>query len=113
MMTLNVFGITYSFNYLIEFLSNYKDIFILKSYSFRSKSRKPFIIDCGSHIGISVLYFKHIYPDAQVLSFEANPTVFKLLQKNIEQNHAQGVRLIHAAVGEKGTGGGRQRRRRR
>lgn len=101
MMTLNIFGINFSFYYLLEFLSNYKDIFILKSYYFRSKTDKPFIIDCGSHIGISVLYFKYLYPSAQILSFEANPNLFKLLKKNIRQNHVHGVRIVNVAVGEK------------
>lgn len=99
METHKIFGLRFTFIYWWEFLSNYKDIFVLKSYFFKTKNKNPFIIDCGSHIGISVLYFKYLYPKAQVLAFEANPTIFTLLQKNIKQNKVKGVRLVHAAVG--------------
>lgn len=101
MTTLNIFGIRFSFKYFVEFLSNYKDIFFLKTYYFKAKTRTPFIIDCGSHIGISVLYFKTIYPNSDILCFEANPTLVKLLKINVSQNHMRGVRIIHAAVGDK------------
>ena len=32
-------------------------------YSFNSEKDSPLIIDIGAHIGISVLYFKSIYPN--------------------------------------------------
>jgi hypothetical protein len=100
MITLNIFGTKFSFTYLGEFLCNYKDIFLLGSYRFKTKSKKPFIVDCGSHIGISVFYFKKLYPNSQILSFEANPLVFKILQKNIKQNNIGDIKMINAVVGE-------------
>lgn len=101
MATVRIFGITFSFTYWWEFLSNYKDIFFLRSYYFRSDTNEPFIIDCGSHIGISVLYFKYLYPRSQVLAFEANPKTYELLKLNVRQNRLTGVSLVEAAVGAK------------
>jgi len=69
-------------------------------YRFRTKTKEPLIIDCGAHIGISLLYFKMKYPQARVIGFEANPDTFKLLEKNIAQNHLSGVKLVQAAVSD-------------
>ena len=51
-------------NYIIyfqnkeEFEKIYTENFINEDYKFLSKNNTPFIIDCGSHIGIPILYFK-------------------------------------------------------
>ncbi len=58
----------------------------------------PFIIDCGSHIGISVLYFKFQYPDAEIIAFEPDIETFKFLKKNVTANHLKKVTLINKAV---------------
>jgi len=86
-----------------EFELVYKDIFELNEYSFKASNPKSFILDCGSHIGISILYFKKLYPQAKIIAFEPNPNTFKLLEKNIQQNNLENVTLIKAAVApEKG-----------
>jgi FkbM family methyltransferase len=58
----------------------------------------PYIIDCGSHIGISILYFKLKYPYAKILGFEPCPHTFQLLEKNIKNNYLQDVILLNKAV---------------
>lgn len=78
-----------------------KEVFIDEEYKFTSKNRKPFIIDCGSHIGLSILYFKSIYPEAEVLGFEPNPQNFEIIQKNIKENKLKGVKVINAALSDK------------
>jgi hypothetical protein len=40
---------------------------------FKTDSRNPIIIDCGANIGVATIYFKRLYPDSRILSFEANP----------------------------------------
>lgn len=81
-----------------EFELIYKDIFTLKEYDFAAQKVDPFIINCGSHIGLSILYFKKRYPKARILGFEPNPLTFELLEKNIHQNNIENVTLISAAV---------------
>lgn len=64
-------------------ISLIESIFIENEYFFKSKSRKPFIVDLGSNIGLSIIYFKTLYPQSTILSFEADPTTYKTLELNI------------------------------
>jgi len=63
-------GLTISFLNIREFLEIFKDIFILKEYDFVSREENPKIIDCGSHVGLSVLFFKKKYPGARITAIE-------------------------------------------
>lgn len=81
-----------------EFELIYKDIFELKEYNFKTNNPMPFILDCGSHIGLSIFYFKQLYPQAKIIAFEPNPNTFKLLERNINQNNLNNVTLVNAAV---------------
>jgi FkbM family methyltransferase len=76
----------------------YDDIFRKNVYFFEANTSEPFIIDCGGHIGLAVLYFKSLCPQARILSFEPNPETFALLQKNIAQNNLRGVEAINMAL---------------
>ena len=71
----------------------FKEIFISKEYHFESKNLSPSIIDCGANIGMSVLYFKHLYPNCKIIAFEPNPYAFTLLEKNVLQNSLKDVEL--------------------
>ncbi len=84
-----------------EFESIYRQMFIEKEYAFFSKKKSPFIIDCGSHIGISILYFKFLYPESQILGFEPNPETFKILRKNIHANNLKNVKVVNAALSDR------------
>src|SRR5437868_245220 len=46
------------------FLMSIEELFIKEFYKFRTNKDRPKIIDCGSYIGTSILYFKVNYPDA-------------------------------------------------
>ena len=60
-----------------------KAIFNDGKYNFEFKDFQPkVIIDCGSNIGYSTLFFANIYPDAQVYAVEPEKTNFKFLQYN-------------------------------
>ncbi len=94
-------GVHFSFVNEEEFEAIYKDIFVIKEYDFKTTNRSPFILDCGSHIGVSILYFKRFYPDSQIIGFEPNPRNFKLLQINIQKNNLRDVQLVSAALSDK------------
>ena len=46
------------------------ELFGLEIYKFNSEKTEPFIIDCGANIGLSVIYFKKLFPKAKVIAFE-------------------------------------------
>lgn len=81
-----------------EFSRLVDEVFIREEYRFETSSPKPHIIDCGSHIGMSILYFKSKYPDATIIGFEPNPDNFAILQKNLAENNITGVQLINVAL---------------
>ncbi len=91
-------GYTVSFRNDYELEVIYDEIFTKNVYFFKTQNPEPFIIDCGGHIGLGVLYFKTLYPRARILTFEPNPETFLLLQENIAQNNLSGVRAMNLAL---------------
>lgn len=75
-----------------------KDIFENRIYHFDARRPDPLILDCGSNIGMSVLYYKQEYPSARVVGFEPDPVIFCYLEENIRANKLTDVRLMRAAV---------------
>jgi FkbM family methyltransferase len=76
----------------------FKQIFLSPTYYFRADTAEPFIIDCGSNIGMSVLFFKFLYPKATILAFEPNTPTFMALRKNVEENALTHVTLEQKAL---------------
>lgn len=73
-------------------------IFVNKEFYFKSKKENPLILDCGSNIGISILFFKCLYPKCRIISFEPDKNTFSLLKKNIQFNNLQDVVLHNNAI---------------
>src|SRR5215471_7593686 len=65
-----------------SFIWMYREIFDLEIYRFNAKTKRPYIIDCGANIGLSVLYFKQLYPESQIVAFEPDEAVFAVLSRN-------------------------------
>lgn len=80
------------------FLSMYYLIFVSEGYRFNTTNRSPLILDCGANIGMSVLKFKHSYPNARIIAFEPDPLICTTLKYNIETNHLNQIEVIEAAV---------------
>lgn len=99
--TLSLSGFKFSFRNLREFLSIYKDVFLLGDYRPKMANNEPTILDCGSHIGISVLYFKKMFPLSKIIAFEPNPENFGLLKLNLKQNGFEDINVVNAAVSDK------------
>jgi FkbM family methyltransferase len=79
----------------------YEEIFIQDQYHFMAKNSAPIIIDCGSNIGMSVLYFKKLYPEARVIAFEPDPDTFAMLKQTAKDNGFKDVKIINSAVAGK------------
>jgi FkbM family methyltransferase len=82
----------------LDYLFN--EIFIRREYYFKTKNKYPIIIDCGANIGMSVLYFKYLYPESKIIAFEANPIVFETLTKNIQINQLKNVEINNIALAD-------------
>ncbi len=81
-----------------NFLFLFKEIFIERTYQFKAKTNNPHIVDLGSNIGLSILFFKRLYPKSTIIGFEPDKETFNLLSENISKN-VNGVKLVNAAVG--------------
>ena len=82
----------------VSFYHSYKEIFIEQIYKFNTEKKSPFIIDCGSNYGVSIIYFKMLFPNANILGIEADPNIYKILAANMEQRNFGNVEVINKAV---------------
>jgi FkbM family methyltransferase len=80
------------------FLWDYQELFYNEIYKFVADNDTPRIVDCGANIGLSVLYFKSLYPKARITAFEADPKIFRYLARNLEANGAHDVEKVAKAV---------------
>lgn len=81
-----------------SFLFMADEIFTKEIYRFDCKSNKPTIIDAGANIGLSVLYWKKLYPEASIIAFEPDEEVYSVLERNIQENELTGVKLINKGI---------------
>ena len=82
-----------------SFFIQIKDEFVHEIYRFETDNPRPMIIDGGSNIGVSILYFKRLYPDARIVGFEPDPSIFQMLNENIARNGLQGVDVHEVGLG--------------
>jgi FkbM family methyltransferase len=99
-----------------SFLWMYKEIFEQQIYRFETDSAEPYIIDGGSNIGLSVLYFKNLYPSSRIVAFEPDRKIFKVLEENLARYgyhdvelHCRALWTSEGSIGfyEEGADGGR------
>lgn len=81
-----------------SFLSGFREIFINRCYAFSNTRTRPRILDLGANVGVSVLFFKAMYPNSEIEAFEADPSIFGYLQRNILRNGFTDVQLINSAA---------------
>jgi FkbM family methyltransferase len=75
-----------------------KEIINTGIYTFHTDKESPYILDCGANIGLSVIFFKHLYPKAEIIAFEADPTICEILIANLESQGIGGVTVMNRAV---------------
>lgn len=80
-----------------EFLYAVKEIFVDEIYKQNLESPK-YILDCGAHIGLSVIYLRNQFPRAEIIAFEPDEKNFELLTKNIKAQNIEGVEVVKKAV---------------
>ena len=77
-------------------LHSITEIFRDEVYRFNAATETPHIIDAGANIGLSVLYFKQLYPKATVVAYEPDQKIFEMLSENMA--NVAGVDLRQAAA---------------
>jgi FkbM family methyltransferase len=80
------------------FLHSMNEIFVEEVYKFQASVQTPLIIDCGANIGLSVIYFKKLFPSASIIAFEPDEKIFKRLADNIAQFNYDRVELVNKGV---------------
>jgi FkbM family methyltransferase len=83
---------------LLSFCPQWESIFVKRALEFRSASRTPRILDCGANVGVASLFFHRLYPEARITAFEADPSIFSMLDANVRGNGAAAVETRHAAI---------------
>lgn len=76
----------------------FEEIFINANYFFNIKKKDPVIIDCGSNTGLSILFFKQLYPKSKIIAFEPDPNTFTILERNINLNKLNNITLYNVAL---------------
>lgn len=81
-------------------INQYEEIFVRQVY--RTTRLKPdaLIVDCGSNIGLSVLYFHRRYPHSRMIAFEPDRAVFDLLKRNTEKNSISNCVIFRTALAD-------------
>jgi len=80
------------------FLHMYDELLLNQIYRYRATCPSPYIIDCGANIGISVIFFKTLYPEARVIAFEPDAMLFEVLNRNIAAFSFVDVETLNEAV---------------
>lgn len=57
------------------------------------------VVDLGSNIGLSILFFRLRFPGARIFGVEPDPAAFALLQRNVAR-YGGDVTVVQAAVGD-------------
>ncbi len=75
-----------------------KEFFDDGRMNFNSDSETPVIYDCGANVGVSVLYYKKLYPKSIIKAFEPDPEIYKCLKSNLIENSIFDIQLFDMAV---------------
>lgn len=93
-----IFGKPFKFHDGASFVATYKELFMDKIYQFNPSGRAQTILDCGANMGLSVLYFAQNYPHHQIIAFEPDEAIFKILQENVNTFLLKNVKLYKKGV---------------
>jgi len=83
-----------------EFDEIYEGIYLDKEYPWRPEASRstPNIIDLGSHIGLSVIWWKYLAPGAKITAVEANPETAEVLRRNVARNGLSDINVLQGAI---------------
>lgn len=82
--TATIGGHRVQYPYWPYFYGLFYEIFVEDNYRIDGLKNVKRIIDAGSNIGVSALYFAQTYPDAHIDCFEPNPEAISFLKQNMQ-----------------------------
>ena len=80
------------------YLHSLNELFLDEVYRFKSDKKEPLILDCGSNIGLSTIYFKRLFPSAKITAFEADASICELMKKNMSSFNLADVEVVNKAI---------------
>lgn len=98
MPTVNFRGLEITYQDEAEFRTLVDEIWRKRTYYVDLATNTPYIVDAGAHIGLATLYFHSLYPRAQFLCIEPNPSNLKLLHVNLEANGVTNITIVPKAL---------------
>lgn len=78
---------TYAYSKRASLYGMFREIFIEQNYYIAPTEQPLTIIDCGTNIGVSLLYFRTQAPNATITAFEPNPHTYQIVRTNVEINN--------------------------
>ncbi|MBV4359459.1 FkbM family methyltransferase [Pinibacter aurantiacus] len=96
--TLKILGGNLHYKNAFEVYHGLSEIFVDEIYK-QQLPENARVIDCGSHIGMSLIYLKQLCPTAKITAFEPDAQNFKLLTDNMASfGYTKDVVLENKAV---------------
>ncbi|NBE08650.1 FkbM family methyltransferase [Paragemmobacter ruber] len=96
--TAKLFGQEIMFTDSSGFMHSFHEIFEDQLYAFHSPHPTPLIVDVGSNIGLSIIFFKRQFPDSRIIAFEPDPDAFQALEANVAVMGYRDVDLRNTAA---------------
>lgn len=79
-----------------------QEVLVDKEYAFVCEhlagAETPVVVDIGAHIGTFAIWTAGAVPNARIVSVEADPQTFRVLQKNFAAHGIDGIALHRAAT---------------
>jgi FkbM family methyltransferase len=79
-----IFGQNFEFSHGPSYVHSLEEIFADDLYKFETATKAPLIIDCGANYGLSVLYFRKLFPNAHIIAYEPDEAIFEMLKRNVD-----------------------------
>lgn len=93
-------GTTFLIPDVASFLSTYEELIYRGVYTFEPKHDAPIILDFGANIGLSLYFWMKNYPTSKVYGYEADPFIFKYLERNAQGISNGNIELFNVALSD-------------
>jgi FkbM family methyltransferase len=99
----DILGREFEFRDSVSFIEQYRQIFEKQIYRFQAAQDSPLIVDTTANVGLSIIYFKKLYPKSRILAFEPDPDTYRALENNCHTFNLRDVELIPQEIWTRAT----------
>jgi len=75
-----------------------REILVNEDYYFETDTDSPRILDCGTHFGLAVYYFKSVFPKAEIVGFEPIEKIRHMALENVQRHGYSDVQILPYAL---------------